>query len=65
MSENQSFMIRVRDKGEITLPVELREKMKLESGDLLGIDVLDNGKICIHKLIPHRVPNKNNRGNKE
>lgn len=62
MSENQSFMVRVRDKGEVTLPIELRELMKLVTGDLLGIDVFDNGEICIHKLIPHRSPNNYKSG---
>jgi len=60
MSEN--LMIKVRERGEITLPISLREKMKLIPGDLLGIDILDNGQICIHKIIPHRMRNKNDGG---
>jgi len=64
MSENPSFMVKVRNKGEITLPVELREKMKWITGDLIRIDILSTGQICIHKIIPHRLPNKlkNNGG---
>lgn len=57
MSENLSFMVKVRDKGEITLPIALREKMKLITGTLLGIDILESGQICLHRIVPHRMPN--------
>lgn len=58
---SETFMIRVRDKGEITLPIELRKLANLITGDWLNIEILESGQICLHKIIPHRAPNKNHQ----
>ena len=59
MSEKKSLLVKVRDKGEITLPIELREKMKITTGTLLKVNILNSSQFCLHKIIPHKAPNNN------
>lgn len=53
--------VRLREKGELTIPKKTREYFGLEPGDLLGLDV-ENNQLLIHKLETIKVQN-NGEGN--
>ena len=36
-------LVRVQEKGQVTLPVELRRKLGLKKGDLVGIEETEEG----------------------
>ena len=44
-------IVRIRHKGEFTLPKKLRDRKNLNYGDYLLIKELDNGEICLKKVI--------------
>ena len=62
MSENLSFVVKVRDKGEVTLPIELRERMKLVPGDLIHIEEDEEGCLCLYKAYICVKRNRNKCG---
>ncbi len=40
-------------KGQITVPIEIRERFGLDKGDVLDFDVDDNGSITVRVLDQH------------
>ena len=44
--------IQIRKKGQITIPVDIRERFKLEENDVVTITTLDNGAILV---IPRKL----------
>jgi len=57
----ESEIIQVRARGEITIPKNVRKWINVEFFDWIGFDLMDDGVVCIHRVIPHRVPNKNHQ----
>lgn len=47
------FRVKVRDKGEITLPSKLRKELNIEKNDILDIDYKD-GTIIISQYTGKR-----------
>jgi antitoxin PrlF len=45
----ETKIIKVTDKGQISIPIEIRKAVGINSGDDLVI-VHDNGKICMKKI---------------
>jgi AbrB family looped-hinge helix DNA binding protein len=33
------FVVKIRDKGSITIPITVRETLKLETGDIVEINI--------------------------
>jgi len=50
--------IQIRDRNVITIPKDVRKILNVSIGDWVGFDIFDNDKICVHKIIPHRMKNK-------
>ena len=51
------FMDRViRDRNVITLPKEVMVLLNISLGDTVGFDFVD-GRVCLHKVVPHRMRN--------
>jgi antitoxin MazE len=46
--------IKVREKGQITLPLSVREKMDLKQGDLILVKIVDNSIV----LVPQETVDK-------
>jgi AbrB family looped-hinge helix DNA binding protein len=49
MAEN-SVRLKLRDKGKIAIPVSIREKVGLQTGDTLTMTLLQNGQIQVSSL---------------
>ena len=47
----------VRARYEMTIPKGVRDVLKLNIGDILGYDLYENGKICVYKVIKHKLRN--------
>ena len=45
---------RIRNKGQITLPADVRKAANLEDGDVVEVEVTEHGDVVLHprKLIP-------------
>ena len=57
-------IVQVRDKGEITLPKNIREIIGVIPGkDHLLISFNQNGDLCLHKVETEDIINGNNGGN--
>jgi AbrB family looped-hinge helix DNA binding protein len=46
---------KVREDGQITIPIEVRRAMGIKPGDLLSIDVTEQGTVEIKRLSPLRL----------
>ena len=55
--------VRLREKGEITMPKKTREFFGLQPGDLLGLELNNDNQLIIHKLETIKVPNNGGNGN--
>lgn len=42
--------VKLKDKGQLTLPAEIRRELELEQGDLLDVEIA-NGKIVLTKAV--------------
>lgn len=47
-----STVVRVREKGQVTLPLEIRKQLRLHEGDLLEASVKD-GRIVLELVVRH------------
>lgn len=47
-------VVRVRQKGQVTLPLEVRRQLRLQEGDLLEASV-ENGRIVLQPVVYRRV----------
>ncbi len=47
-------LTKIRNKGQITLPAEVRKAANLEDGDVVEVEVTEHGDVVLHprKLIP-------------
>ena len=54
--------VRLREKGEITMPKKTREFFGLQPGDLLGLELNNDNQLIIHKLETIKVPNNGGNG---
>jgi AbrB family looped-hinge helix DNA binding protein len=57
------LLVRIRDKGQVTLPLEARKQLGLQEGDLLEASV-DNGRLVLELVVrstekPVAVPSSN------
>ena len=43
MPERQRRLVRVQEKGQVTLPAEVRRALKLKKGDLVAVETTENG----------------------
>lgn len=43
MADTQPRLVRVQEKGQVTLPVEVRRKLGLKKGDLVAVVETDGG----------------------
>ena len=57
MTEQQWEIMKIREKGEVTIPKPIREYMKLQPGDHVSLETNEQGQICIHKIKPTIIPN--------
>jgi len=55
--------VRLREKGEITMPKKTREYFGLQPGDLLGLELNNDNQLIIHKLETIKVPTNGGNGN--
>lgn len=54
--------VRLREKGEITMPKKTREYFGLQPGDLLGLELNHDNQLIIHKLETIKVPTNGGTG---
>lgn len=45
-----SQLAKLSQKGQITVPVEVRKRLQLKAGDTLAWELLENGKISVHRV---------------
>lgn len=45
-----SQLAKLSQKGQITVPAEVRKRLQLKAGDTLAWEVLENGKISLHQV---------------
>ena len=45
-------LAKLSSKGQITVPVEVRRAMHLESGDTLAWDIQSDGKVSVRRVEP-------------
>ncbi|QOJ19879.1 MAG: AbrB/MazE/SpoVT family DNA-binding domain-containing protein [Gammaproteobacteria bacterium] len=45
-----SQLAKLSPKGQITVPAEVRKRLQLKAGDTLAWEVLENGKISVHRV---------------
>lgn len=45
-----SQLAKLSQKGQITVPAEVRKRLQLKAGDTLAWEVLENGKISVHRV---------------
>ncbi|MFQ6029901.1 MAG: AbrB/MazE/SpoVT family DNA-binding domain-containing protein [Dehalococcoidia bacterium] len=50
-----SSVVRVREKGQVTLPLEVRKQLDLREGDLLEAEAQED-RIVLKLLVRRRVP---------
>jgi len=46
----KKILAKIRDKGEITIPKEIREKLGWSPEDYLKVVENDDGSVCLRKL---------------
>lgn len=42
-TQSERKLVRVQEKGQVTLPSEIREKLRLKKGDLVAVEETQNG----------------------
>ena len=45
-----SQLAKLSHKGQITVPAKVRKRLQLKAGDTLAWEVLENGKISVHRV---------------
>ncbi|MBL8501240.1 MAG: AbrB/MazE/SpoVT family DNA-binding domain-containing protein [Nitrosomonas sp.] len=43
-------LTKLSHKGQITVPAEVRKRLQLKAGDTLAWEVLENGKMSVHRV---------------
>ena len=46
-------LVKLREKGQVTLPREIRNQLGLQQGDVFEVSV-DNDRIVLHLVVHHR-----------
>jgi len=50
--EGKVYVSKIRKRGILTVPQEIREIMKLKENDWIGFDKITNNEFLFYKLIP-------------
>jgi len=45
-------LAKLSSKGQVTIPVKVRQRLHLHAGDTLAWDIQDDGKIIVHRVEP-------------
>jgi len=59
-----TVITQLRSRGEMTIPKEVREHLRVKPFDLIGIDLLNDGTACIHRRIHYKEKKNNNNQSK-
>lgn len=43
---------KVTSKGQVTIPKEVRERLRVQAGDMLVYEFQDNGQVIVRKMEP-------------